>query len=630
VTSPGEATEVGPAKAASPASAPSPSSGRRLYVGVGVSAPFGEGGAGGRRLKHVGDDLGRMRAAFVDRLRYQPVDLVPDGGTPGAELTAQQFQDTLLAWLEKAALGPSDALVLYFSGHGYRSQTTDEHYLCFRGFNPDIPSSGLETDRLASLIIDRVRGPGQVWLILDCCFAGEGTQALLELMAKAVKGRRRLLGAWLTAACGPYHPSYDGRFSRAFRDAVDGAQDLSALDVAIQARLGARSPQQVQSLALYAGGTSFLTGERPAAAARAAETRPRPRRRQAMAGAAAAVLALAAVGLSLGRARWRPVARPTARPLSSTRARAPGTPALPPAGMVLVHGGSLRLGSAEADARRAFVECRRAHGGICGATFEASVFAREVRAPAAAPAAVADFYLDRTEVTRRDYVGWLNGPAAAAGLVVRKAPAAEAAVLDRDGRALVALGAGGGGKSAEGAPPIHAEEGAFFIGRGSAERPVVWVSWYGAERFCAARGARLPTEEEWELAARGAAGRVYPWGAAPPAGCAEVIFGRAPHGVCAAEPRGPAPVASASGDVTAEGVRDLGGNVAEWTGSAYRGVEAGPPCAAGPGDVCRVVRGGSYDDGALMLRASTRSRLPAGVLPGNVGFRCARDIGGRS
>ncbi|WP_233206328.1 SUMF1/EgtB/PvdO family nonheme iron enzyme [Haliangium sp. UPWRP_2] len=98
------------------------------------------------------------------------------------------------------------------------------------------------------------------------------------------------------------------------------------------------------------------------------------------------------------------------------------------------------------------------------------------------------------------------------------------------------------------------------------QKPVVWVSWAGARRYCQSRGKRLPTGAEWVAAAYGSRDeRPFPWGEQP-LDCRRAVFGRWAGLACPHEARGPAKVRSTFGDRTPEGVHDLGGNVAEWVG----------------------------------------------------------------
>ena len=147
--------------------------------------------------------------------------------------------------------------------------------------------------------------------------------------------------------------------------------------------------------------------------------------------------------------------------------------------------------------------------------------------------------------------------------------------------------------------------------------PALNVSWQEAAGYCEARGKRLPTEAEWELAATGGAGRTYPWGEAPPSP-ARARF----NGV------GPVAVDGLPAGASPEGIHQLAGNAAEWVqdwwdADAYRDTAAGT--AEGPADgEYRVVRGGSWDRPADELRNTARSFQNPDRGAADVGFRCAR------
>ncbi len=225
------------------------------------------------------------------------------------------------------------------------------------------------------------------------------------------------------------------------------------------------------------------------------------------------------------------------------------------------------------------------------------------------------FFIDRTEVTNDAFRQWLGRQPFRIDL--------GRFVRDERGTLIADLHPGHGG--------ITVSPGGFAVREGYGSTPVVQVSWHGAERYCRDAGKRLPTEAEWEFAARGAEGRRFPWGDGEPR-CGDVVFGRK-GGACGAA-TGPDPVGSAPGDVTPEKVSDLGGNVAEWVEDAF--LAPYPSCGAGcenpvtkSGDasqVLRVIRGGDWAQGADACRSAGRSRSDPGSVQINVGFRCARDV----
>jgi serine/threonine-protein kinase len=155
--------------------------------------------------------------------------------------------------------------------------------------------------------------------------------------------------------------------------------------------------------------------------------------------------------------------------------------------------------------------------------------------------------------------------------------------------------------------------------------PINCVDFTSAEGYCKWRGKRLPTEAEWELAARGTGGRAFPWGEESPEcdrACYDKNGGcRSPTDAVAACPSGAHP-----NDRTPEGVFDLAGNVSEWVSDGYTDKPAGGVDPRGdPAAPLRVVRGGSFLDQVEMLTATWRTGRAPVTAYVSIGFRCAMD-----
>jgi formylglycine-generating enzyme len=151
---------------------------------------------------------------------------------------------------------------------------------------------------------------------------------------------------------------------------------------------------------------------------------------------------------------------------------------------------------------------------------------------------------------------------------------------------------------------------------GRETHPINCVDWKQATAYCAQTGKRLPTEAEWEKAARGTDGRKYPWGNEWDAKKVNVGSG------------GTVPVGSYPEGKSPHGALDMAGNVWEWTADWYAAdyYKTGPaqnPKGADKGEY-RSVRGGSWLPRPRIARASSRRWTDPGDRRGSIGFRCAQ------
>ncbi len=153
---------------------------------------------------------------------------------------------------------------------------------------------------------------------------------------------------------------------------------------------------------------------------------------------------------------------------------------------------------------------------------------------------------------------------------------------------------------------------------GEERRPVVNVTWREAMAYAVSVGGSLPTEAQWEFAARGVEGRTYPWGNAEPT-CEQVHYR-------SCDPGRPIEVMARPEGATPEGIYDLAGNVAEWVTPIWF-----DPGRTPVNDDSRRLRGGSFLSPPFALRAADRVRyLRSGFRSEDTGFRVVWPVeGGR-
>ena len=276
---------------------------------------------------------------------------------------------------------------------------------------------------------------------------------------------------------------------------------------------------------------------------------------------------LAALGLTLGLGLLGSpggLAERERAPVGALLAlRAPASPS------VYLRPLTLQLGSSEEEVLSALLRCKREP---LGERCDETTFASEMPAHSER---VAGFWMSRTEVTVADY--------ARCGAAGRCGPAGYEGGAQRFQRAAL---------------------------------PVTLVTFDDARRYCAFRAGRLPTEAEFERAARGAARRAYPWGKG---------FHRslANHGRLGVDPSDAsdgfaelAPVGSFPAGATPEGILDLAGNAAEWTADAFT------PSYGLPATGERSVRGGHFGSAAPFLRGAARAGRAPETREPTLGFRC--------
>ncbi len=183
-------------------------------------------------------------------------------------------------------------------------------------------------------------------------------------------------------------------------------------------------------------------------------------------------------------------------------------------------------------------------------------------------------------------------------------------------------------------PPV--ESGSFtresyYDDDGYNDYPVVWIRWDQAEAYCAWAGRRLPTEAEWEYAARGPQGFMFPWGDSFDGSllnycdvdCAGVNDEAVDDGYADT-----APVGSYPGGASWCGALDLAGNVREWVADWFGYYSLGEqlnPIGPSAGD-SRIPRGGSWYDVPDNVRSTNRGGLSPDYTRHKVGFRCASSV----
>lgn len=292
---------------------------------------------------------------------------------------------------------------------------------------------------------------------------------------------------------------------------------------------------------------------------------------------------------------------------------------LHPDEMQVLEGGSFLMGSTAPQVEAGQDWCKQLLGSQCTPyilkTFEREQPPRWV--------AVSRFRMDRHEATNEEFADWLNAQ--------RDLQVDQERHILRNGQRLAdvypTLSMGG--------ISYDPKTRKFHVPPALRRRPVTQVSWFGANAYCLDLRKRLPTEAEWEFAARGSEGRAFPWGPGLPQ-CERTAIARMDGMSCASLDDAPMDVGTSPQDRTPDGIFDLAGNVAEWVSDSFVEPypECAPPCqdpqawqsATAAPTTRRVVRGGSFSMSMFVARAATRSRFESQETPTDVGFRCVAPV----
>jgi eukaryotic-like serine/threonine-protein kinase len=228
--------------------------------------------------------------------------------------------------------------------------------------------------------------------------------------------------------------------------------------------------------------------------------------------------------------------------------------------------------------------------------------AGETEKPAHTVVITRAFYIDRMEVTASDYAKCVNARKCLPSSV--HGPGVDDAVV--------------------------AKFSPFCTGNdaNAARKPINCIDYAQAEAYCAFVEKRLPTEAEWEYAARGTDERVYPWGNTNPS-CLMGNFGRN-AGECAGKPRGTVEVGSFPEYASPFGALDMSGNVWEWVADvfdpkAYTQETRRDPYVKKPGDK-GVLRGGSWDFSTTVAKTTFRLKFDRHMGQVSTGVRCAKHV----
>jgi formylglycine-generating enzyme required for sulfatase activity len=577
------------------------------------------GGVGGARGQSAAPPaLGRYHALVIGNQQYRAL---PSLKTPAVDATAVadllrkdygftvrllvnatrvQMVDALADLRGK--LGERDNLLIYYAGHGYLDREADRGYWMAVDADPNSPANWVSNADITDAL--RAMKAKHVLIVADSCYSGTLTRDLAirppeasDLMRLAQKRARNVLTSGGLEPVSDVGGSGHSVFARAFMDSLRanaGITDVTTLFAGLRRQVLLKAEQTPQygdvRLAGHDGGDFiFARASGQVAAVPRPEPRPPSFKEEIVKqfGSLAISAAVPGVEVFLGNQRVGEVG--PGRRLAS---------------------GDLEVGAYRVRARKAGYKD----------------WEREVLVAANQRA---ELVID-IEPLR---------------------PEPPKAGRSEDGAEMVLVPAGeflmGSDDGADEKPPHRVYLDAFSIDKyettnalyrrfmdatnraapwywsdakgNGATQPVVGVSWGDADAYCRWAGKRLPTEAEWEKAARGTDGRKYPWGEqwdASRANWGESKLGKT------------APVGSYPGGVSPYGAHDMAGNAWEWVADWYdkdyyqRSPERNPK---GPDSgSARVLRGGSWFYDAFYLRTANRDGYTPVSRSYVIGFRCAR------
>ena len=271
--------------------------------------------------------------------------------------------------------------------------------------------------------------------------------------------------------------------------------------------------------------------------------------------------------------------------------------------MELVSGGDFLMGTNQSEVAAAVSECVNVYAGTCDPAFAEDSFPPH-------NVILDSFQMEVTEVTAGQYVAFLNTLGPNSHLTGCGSQPCAATNAESESSNITFDGT------------------LYAVPDVVSNLPATHVTWYGAAAYCEAIGRRLPTEAEWERAARGADSRVYPWGNqwAP-----ELANTNRRDNTGQRTSAGPVAVGSFPEGASPYGLLDMGGNVAEWVSDWYQSnyyslPEAGGLNPQGPvSGTSKVARGGSWDTVPFFARAMHRQDFDPLTQALFIGFRCVSD-----